>query len=119
MKRPERPRASFPGASDEKSPMETGDRVIAALKAQEPELRAAGIRALSIFGSVARGEDNADSDIDVVVRLDPDAHIGLVRLIALERRLTDLLQRPVQLLPEPTDSPRLSLHLERERQRVF
>lgn len=99
--------------------METSDRIVAALQAHEPELRAAGIHALSIFGSVARGEDNAGSDVDVVVRLDPDAHVGLVRLIALERRLTELLQRPVQLLPEPTDSPRLSLYLERDRQRVF
>ena len=99
--------------------METSDRVVAALQAHEPELRAAGIRSLSIFGSVARGEDHAGSDVDIVIRLDPDAHVGLVRLIALERRLTELLQRPVQLLPEPTDSPRLSIHLERDRQRVF
>jgi predicted nucleotidyltransferase len=99
--------------------METSDRVVAALQAHEPELRAAGVRSLSIFGSVARGEDHAGSDVDVVIRLDPDAHVGLVRLIALERRLTELLQRPVQLLPEPTDSPRLSIHLERDRQRVF
>jgi predicted nucleotidyltransferase len=99
--------------------METSDRVVAAIQAHEPELRAAGIRSLSIFGSVARGEDHAESDVDVVVRLDPDAHVGLVRLIAPERRLTELLQRAVQLLPEPTDSPRLSIHLERDRQRVF
>ena len=34
----------------------TADKVIAILRAQEPRLRAAGIRALSLFGSVARGE---------------------------------------------------------------
>ena len=99
--------------------METSDRVVAAIQAHEPELRAAGIHALSIFGSVARGEEQADSDVDVVVSLDPDAHVGLVRLIALERRLTKLLGRTVQMLPEPFDSPRLRSNLERDRQRVF
>jgi predicted nucleotidyltransferase len=107
------------GCNDEGSPMETSDRIVAALQAHEPELRAAGIRALSIFGSVARGEEHADSDVDVVVRLDPDAHVGLVRFVALERRLTELLGRTVQMLPEPVDSPRLRAHLERGRQRVF
>ena len=53
-----------------------------------------------IFGSVARGDDTAASDIDVMVDLDPE--VGIVRLIGLERHLSELLGRPVDLVP--TDS---------------
>ncbi len=41
--------------------------VIAKLKSVEPELRAHGVGALYLFGSYARDEARADSDIDVFV----------------------------------------------------
>ncbi|MBV8456670.1 MAG: nucleotidyltransferase domain-containing protein [Acetobacteraceae bacterium] len=65
--------------------------VIAILRAHEPELRTAGVVSLSLFGSVARGEAQAGSDIDVVVRLREDilrtgfAYFG--RLAAVSRML--------------------------------
>ena len=43
------------------------------LRAHEPELRASGVVSLSVFGSVARGEERRDSDLDVMVRLTEDA----------------------------------------------
>ena len=52
--------------------MHTADRVIATLRAHEEELRQAGLRSLSLLGSVARGETEMDSEIDLcslVVRL--------------------------------------------------
>src|SRR5450432_3886858 len=44
------------------------DHVLAALKAHEHELRTAGVLSVSLFGSVARGEDSAH-DVDVAVQL--------------------------------------------------
>jgi predicted nucleotidyltransferase len=63
--------------------------VLATLRAHEAELRAAGIRRLSLFGSVARGEAGPDSDVDLVVELDRDAHIDLFRLTGLEQRIAE------------------------------
>ena len=63
------------------------EQVIATLRALEPELHQAGIRRLSLFGSIARGDAEADSDVDLMAELDPDAQIGLFALGALERRL--------------------------------
>jgi predicted nucleotidyltransferase len=51
--------------------------------------------------------------------LDPDARIGLFALAALERRLSELLGRPVDLLPEPVEKPRLRINIERDRVRAF
>ena len=85
----------------------TAERVIATLRAHEAELRAAGIRALSLFGSVARGEAGQDSDIDLVAEFWPEARMDLIRLAGLERELAVLFGREVRILPEPVEKPRL------------
>jgi predicted nucleotidyltransferase len=95
------------------------EHVIATLRAHEAELRRAGIRRLSLFGSVARGEAEGDSDIDLAAELDPEAGIGLFGLGALERRLTELLGRKVDLLPEPVEKARLRASIDRDRRRAF
>jgi len=97
----------------------TADAVIASLQAHAAELRGAGIRHLSLFGSVARGEAGPDSDIDLAVELDRDKQIGLFGLVALERRLSELLGRKVDLLPEPVEKKRLKANIDRDRRRAF
>jgi predicted nucleotidyltransferase len=95
------------------------DDVIAILRAHEQELRAAGIRRLSLFGSVARGEAGPDSDVDLAVELDPGARIGLIGLAALERRIGEMVGCKVDLLPEPVEKQRLRANIDRDRQLAF
>ena len=45
-------------------------------------------RSLSLFGSVARGEAETDSDIDLAAEFDPAARMNLLQLNSLERRIT-------------------------------
>ncbi len=98
---------------------ETADHVIDILRRHEAELRRAGIRHLSLFGSVARGDAEIDSDVDLVAELDPAARIGMFALGALERRLAELIGRPVDLLPEPIEKLRLRASIDRDRRRAF
>lgn len=98
---------------------DSAERVIATLRAHEAELRAAGIARLSLFGSVARGDAEPGSDVDLAAEFDPDARMDLFRLVALERRITELLGRRVDLLPEPVEKPRLRANIERDRRRAF
>lgn len=95
------------------------DQVMGVLRTHEAELRRAGIRHLSLFGSVARGDADANSDVDLAVEFDPAARMDLMRLTALERRLGEILGRRVDLLPEPAEKPRLRSNIERDRQRAF
>lgn len=95
------------------------EHIIATLRAHELELRKAGIRRLSLFGSVARGDAGADSDVDLAAELDPEARIGLFALGALERRLAELVGRKVDLLPEPVEKPRLRANIDRDRVIAF
>ena len=99
--------------------MHTAERVIATLREHEAELRQLGLRSLSLFGSVARGETEADSDIDLAAEFDPSARIDLLQLTALERRIAKLLGSPVDLLPEPVEKRHLQDQINRDRRRAF
>jgi len=95
------------------------DELIATLRAHETELRAAGVKHLSLFGSIARGDPNIGSDVDLAAELDPSSRIGLFALTALERRLSELLGRSVDLVPEPVEKQRLRANIDRDRRRAF
>src|SRR5260221_12030835 len=99
--------------------MQTAKRVIATLRAHESELRKSGLRSLSLFGSLARGEAEIGSDIDLAAEFDPAARMDLLRLAALERRLAGILGRPVDLLPAPLEKRPLEEMTKPEQLRDF
>lgn len=59
-----------------------------------------GAHNIRVFGSVARGEDIASSDIDLLVDLDDN--VGLVALAGLRRELSELLGVEVDVVPAST-----------------
>ena len=59
-----------------------------------------GAEDVRVFGSVARGEERGDSDVDFLVRLAPGR--TLLDVARLELGLEQLLGRPVDVVPEPT-----------------
>jgi uncharacterized protein len=74
------------------------DDVLAILRAHRDEIAAMGVTSLALFGSFARDEAGPDSDVDLLVELDPDAHIGLIRYVQIQERISALLGRPVDLV---------------------
>jgi predicted nucleotidyltransferase len=77
------------------------------------------LRSLSLFGSVARGVTEMDSDIDLAAEFDPAARMDLLQLSAVDRRIAELLGSPVDLLPEPVEKRRLQDQINRDRRRAF
>jgi predicted nucleotidyltransferase len=55
------------------------------------------IRRLSLFGSILRDDFRPDSDVDVLVEFEPEARVGMIRLAGIERELSELLGRKVDL----------------------
>jgi hypothetical protein len=66
-------------------------RVLDTLKAHEPALRQLGVRHAAVFGSTARGQARPDSDIDVLVDLDPERPIGVFEYARLKLYIGELL----------------------------
>ncbi|MEO8715031.1 MAG: nucleotidyltransferase family protein, partial [Acetobacteraceae bacterium] len=95
------------------------DVVIATLRAHEPELRAAGVVRLSLFGSTARDKARPDSDIDLLAAFDEDRPLSLLDVIGIENTLADLLGEPVDLIEEGTLRPRVRHSVDREAVRAF
>ena len=72
------------------------DEIEARLRDLKPELeRRFGMRRIGVFGSVARGEEGADSDVDILVELAEP--IGW-ELLDLQDRLEEVLGRRVDLV---------------------
>jgi predicted nucleotidyltransferase len=61
------------------------------------------IAQLALFGSFVRGSERDDSDIDLLVQFSrPKSLLGL---LAAQRELSEALNRPVDLVTEPSLSP--------------
>lgn len=59
--------------------------------------RAHGVTYLALFGSVARGEEDGDSDVDIAVRF--GRRVSLFDLVDLQLSLQQILSRSVDLIP--------------------
>lgn len=57
-----------------------------------------GIRKLALFGSVLREDFRPDSDVDVLVEFEPEAHHGLFALARMQSELQEILGRGVDLV---------------------
>ncbi len=56
------------------------------------------IRELSLFGSATRDDFSPDSDVDVLVELEPDAKPTLYEMMTMQEELSTLFDRPVDLV---------------------
>jgi predicted nucleotidyltransferase len=56
------------------------------------------INEFSVFGSVLREDFRPDSDIDVLVSLDPKAQIGLLEMAKIQIELENMFKHPVDLV---------------------
>ncbi|HVC61797.1 MAG TPA: nucleotidyltransferase domain-containing protein [Acetobacteraceae bacterium] len=89
------------------------------LAAQEPELRRRGVRHLAVFGSVARGEDRADSDVDLAVEIEDGCSFSLIRMEEARLLLEDALGRPMDLGEVDSFRPQVRAAFERDRVPIF
>ena len=65
-----------------------------------------GASRLRVFGSVARGEETADSDVDFLVEL-PRGYDLFFQRMPLTQKLSELLNRRVELIPEHELNPHM------------
>jgi predicted nucleotidyltransferase len=89
------------------------DSIRKKIKANMPYLREKyRVRAVGIFGSYVRGENGADSDLDVLVEFDESP--TLLEFIALERHISELTGRKVDLVMKTALKPGIGEHILQE-----
>ena len=58
-----------------------------------------------MFGSVARGQSRPDSDIDIMIEIDPDAPIGVYAYVGLKEYVAGLFDGPVDVVSREALKP--------------
>ncbi len=86
------------------------DEIIEKLKEREADLRAHGVRHAALFGSVARNEQNTESDIDILVDLDPAIVATMFDYAGLKDYVASLFQGPVDVIDREALKPRVRPH---------
>ncbi len=90
--------------------VQTKERVLSLIHQQQTQIRAFGVRRLGLFGSFVRGQQDTDSDVDVLVEFEPgsktfDAFINLAFF------LEELFGRDVELVTLESLSPYIGPHI--------
>lgn len=69
----------------------TKQEVIAVLLQHRDELKSRGVQHAALFGSTARGEARPDSDLDILIDLDPSAEIDIFDYVGIRQFIANLL----------------------------
>lgn len=77
-----------------------------------PILREAGVKHASVFGSVARGDQTTNSDLDILIDVPDD--MTLFGFIDLEHKLEDVLEKKVDLVDATGLKPQLKQYILRD-----
>ena len=71
---------------------------IETLRRAERALRERGVRHAALFGSVARGSNKINSDIDIMIEIDPDVRMTVFDYVDLKDYIGALFNEPVDVV---------------------
>jgi predicted nucleotidyltransferase len=83
--------------------------IISSIRARRAELTRLGVKSLSLFGSVARGEERPDSDVDILVEFDGRATFD--RFMETKFYLEEILNCKVDLVMPQAIKPRMKPYI--------
>jgi len=83
--------------------------VISSIRKRRAELNKLGVKSLSLFGSVARGEERPDSDVDILVEF--EGHATFDRFMDTKFYLEEILGCKVDLVTPQAIKPRMKPYI--------
>ena len=81
---------------------------LAILRRHESDLRARGVRRAALFGSLARGDSHPDSDIDIMIEIEPDAQITVFDYADLKHYIAGLIDGRADVVSREALKPHLA-----------
>mgnify|MGYP001564571974 CR=1 FL=1 len=94
------------------------EQVMAALRAHEAELHRFGVAHLYLFGSVAREQARADSDVDLFFDTD-NPRFSLIELVDIQEQVNRILGTESDVMTRASLHPMLRPRIEAEALLVF
>ncbi|MGD1037657.1 MAG: nucleotidyltransferase family protein [Roseiarcus sp.] len=79
--------------------------IIARLRENEAALRARGVTHAALFGSRARGDGRPDSDIDIMIEIEPEAVQDVYAYVGLKSYIAELFAEPVDVVDRAALKP--------------
>ena len=79
--------------------------IIARLRENEAALRARGVTHAALFGSRARGDGRHDSDIDIMIEIEPEAVQDVYAYVGLKSYIAELFAEPVDVVDRAALKP--------------
>ncbi len=89
------------------------DKILGHLETHRLDIQSFGVERLGLFGSFIKGEQNAESDIDFLVKY-KTGHKNLKNYFGLMDWLENAFQREIELVTIESLSPYLAPHIENE-----
>jgi putative addiction module CopG family antidote len=98
---------------------DTKEKLLAELTVLKKYLRQRGVASLALFGSSVRGDRRSDSDVDLLIDIDPNMRFSLVDLVGVKDFLEDRLGRSVDVVTREGLEPLIRDQVLREAEAGF
>jgi predicted nucleotidyltransferase len=86
----------------------TREEIITTIRNNAAAIKSEGVTKLAIFGSRVRGDNRPDSDIDVLVEVEPDASFSILNLIGVQHIIEDATGLQAQATMRRSITPRFA-----------
>jgi uncharacterized protein len=90
------------------------EQIIDRLRENEHALRRRGVAHAALFGSHARGDAGTDSDIDIMIEIEPSRSMGVFEYVGIVQSIEDMFPARVDVADRTRLKPHVRPSAERE-----
>lgn len=95
------------------------NEIIRKLRSNADAVKSMGATSLYLFGSVARGDETASSDVDLFIDYDSSSMFSLIELVGIKQLLEEKMAIEVDITTRDSLHPLLKNKIENTAYRVF